>query len=189
MSKARDLASAHAGVTALAVVSSVLQDAASTGTMLPVRVAVGGVEQFSGWSVDAATGIVTFSSPPAMGAAVTAGFKFDVPVRFDSDLNRGQVWDISASVNNVDRSTRKFLSASLIATDTSARTLVVPHEFLYTPDYSQVQLTLDDRSTPSGTPPQYLVVNNIDSTNITIAYKYATTPDAASNHRVHIRVG
>lgn len=51
-----------------------------------VRVAVGGVEQFSGWSVNATTGIVTFSSPPALGAAVTAGFEFDVPVRFDSDL-------------------------------------------------------------------------------------------------------
>jgi uncharacterized protein (TIGR02217 family) len=50
-----------------------------------VRVAVGGAEQMSGWSVDTATGVVTFISPPAMGAAVTAGFEFDVPVRFDTD--------------------------------------------------------------------------------------------------------
>jgi uncharacterized protein (TIGR02217 family) len=50
-----------------------------------VRVAVAGVELLSGWSVDAATGLVGFATPPANGAAVTAGFLFDVPVRFDTD--------------------------------------------------------------------------------------------------------
>ena len=51
-----------------------------------VLIAVGGIAQSSGWSVDTATGIVTFSAPPTAGASVTAGFEFDVPVRFDSDL-------------------------------------------------------------------------------------------------------
>lgn len=50
-----------------------------------VRIAVGGIEQTSGWSVDTATGVVTFTSPPAGGAAVQAGFEFDVPTRFDTD--------------------------------------------------------------------------------------------------------
>lgn len=50
-----------------------------------VRVAVAGVELMSGWSVDVATGLVGFVVPPANGAAVTAGFLFDVPVRFDAD--------------------------------------------------------------------------------------------------------
>lgn len=50
-----------------------------------VRIAVDGVEAMSGWSIDTATGIVTFISSPADGAAVTAGFLFDVPVRFDID--------------------------------------------------------------------------------------------------------
>lgn len=50
-----------------------------------VRVAVGGVERLSGFGCDPATGIVTFASAPAAGAAVTAGFRFDVPVRFDTD--------------------------------------------------------------------------------------------------------
>lgn len=54
-----------------------------TGTVL---IAVGGVEQSSGWSLDLTTGIVTFTAAPATGASVTAGFEFDVPVRFDSDL-------------------------------------------------------------------------------------------------------
>ena len=50
-----------------------------------VRVAVAGIELMSGWSVDMATGLVGFAVPPANGAAVTAGFLFDVPVRFDTD--------------------------------------------------------------------------------------------------------
>jgi len=50
-----------------------------------VRIAIDGVEQTSGWSVDTTTGIVTFTTAPATGAAVTAGFAFDVPVRFDTD--------------------------------------------------------------------------------------------------------
>jgi uncharacterized protein (TIGR02217 family) len=54
-----------------------------------VRVAVNGVERTGGtdFTLDATTGIVTFLAghiPPA-GAAVTAGFLFDVPVRFDTD--------------------------------------------------------------------------------------------------------
>jgi uncharacterized protein (TIGR02217 family) len=50
-----------------------------------VRIALGGVEQPSGWSVDTTTGIVTFSTAPSSGVAITAGFEFDVPVRFDTD--------------------------------------------------------------------------------------------------------
>lgn len=50
-----------------------------------VLVALNGVAQSSGWSVDTATGIVTFAVAPAAGVAVAAGFSFDVPVRFDSD--------------------------------------------------------------------------------------------------------
>lgn len=37
------------------------------------------------FAVDVATGLITFSAPPPDGAAVTAGFEFDVPVRFDTD--------------------------------------------------------------------------------------------------------
>lgn len=52
-----------------------------------VRVAVGGTERATGFACDAATGVVTFAAGqiPAAGAAVTAGFSFDVPVRFDTD--------------------------------------------------------------------------------------------------------
>ena len=39
----------------------------------------------AGFEVDTATGVVTFDAPPAAGAVLTAGFAFDVPVRFDTD--------------------------------------------------------------------------------------------------------
>ena len=50
-----------------------------------VRVAFDGEEQLSGWSVDTTNGVVTFDSAPAEGVAITAGYAFDVPVRFDTD--------------------------------------------------------------------------------------------------------
>ncbi len=50
-----------------------------------VRVAVGGAELSSGFSVDTTTGEVAFETAPAAGAGVTAGFEFDTPVRFDAD--------------------------------------------------------------------------------------------------------
>jgi uncharacterized protein (TIGR02217 family) len=63
---------------------SILKPVASS-----VRVAVDGAEvaEGSAFTVDVTTGLVTFLSGhvPAAGAGVTAGFLFDVPVRFDTD--------------------------------------------------------------------------------------------------------
>jgi uncharacterized protein (TIGR02217 family) len=50
-----------------------------------VLIALNGVPQGSGWSVNTATGAVTFATAPGSGVAVTAGFQFDVPARFDTD--------------------------------------------------------------------------------------------------------
>jgi len=51
-----------------------------------VRVAVGGTELPAGlFAVDATRGVVTLDAPPGAGVAVTAGFEFDTPVRFDAD--------------------------------------------------------------------------------------------------------
>ncbi len=50
-----------------------------------VTIALNGTPQASGWSVDTTTGVVTFTTAPAAGVAITAGFQFDVPVRFDTD--------------------------------------------------------------------------------------------------------
>lgn len=48
-----------------------------------LRVAVNGTEV--GFSADVTTGFITLDEPAAEGAAVTAGFRFDCPVRFDTD--------------------------------------------------------------------------------------------------------
>ncbi|MBC7138716.1 MAG: DUF2460 domain-containing protein [Defluviimonas sp.] len=37
------------------------------------------------YEVDSAAGMVTFAVPPAPGERISAGFEFDVPVRFDTD--------------------------------------------------------------------------------------------------------
>jgi uncharacterized protein (TIGR02217 family) len=43
--------------------------------------AVEGIE----WTLDQTSGLVTFAEAPGPGAVVSAGFEFDVPVRFDTD--------------------------------------------------------------------------------------------------------
>ena len=47
-------------------------------------VQVGGAAVTSGWTLDPG-GILTFTTPPANGAEVRAGFLFEVPVRFADD--------------------------------------------------------------------------------------------------------
>jgi uncharacterized protein (TIGR02217 family) len=50
-----------------------------------VTIALNGTPQASGWSVSTTTGLMTFVTAPAVGVAITAGFEFDVPVRFETD--------------------------------------------------------------------------------------------------------
>ncbi|MGY3437270.1 MULTISPECIES: phage distal tail protein, Rcc01695 family [unclassified Marinovum] len=52
-----------------------------------VRIGAQGDELREGvhYEVDTATGLVTFDSPPLQDGEITAGFEFDVPVRFDTD--------------------------------------------------------------------------------------------------------
>jgi uncharacterized protein (TIGR02217 family) len=52
-----------------------------------VRIAVAGDPKIESleWTGDMTSGLITFVVAPGVGARVTAGFEFDVPVRFDSD--------------------------------------------------------------------------------------------------------
>lgn len=52
-----------------------------------VTVALDQVVQSLGidFTIDETTGVISFAQPPAAGAAITAGFVFDTPVRFDTD--------------------------------------------------------------------------------------------------------
>ena len=50
-----------------------------------VQVGVDGTAIESGWSVDTLTGLITFDTAPAANSAITAGFLFDQPVRFETE--------------------------------------------------------------------------------------------------------
>jgi uncharacterized protein (TIGR02217 family) len=60
-----------------------------------VTLALNGVTQITSWTVNTSTGVVSFAAAPAAGVAITAGFEFDVPVRFDTDtldVSSGDSW-------------------------------------------------------------------------------------------------
>jgi len=67
-----------------------------------VKIAVAGVVQNSGWSVDTTTGIVTFTVAPV--GVVTGGCEFDLPVRFDTDL----------LVHQIDPNVRELQTIALV---------------------------------------------------------------------------
>ncbi len=58
-----------------------------------VIISVDDVPITSSWSVDTATGIVSFTVAPPVDSIIKAGFEFDVPVRFESD-------DLSAGIDS-----------------------------------------------------------------------------------------
>lgn len=99
------------GTTVNFQLSKIYSDAGGSWTRIikkPVQgsvvVALNGSAQTEGsnFTVDYTTGIVTFSAAPGNGVSVTAGFEFDVPVRFDVDqimvnveqFNAGAIPDI-----------------------------------------------------------------------------------------------
>jgi uncharacterized protein (TIGR02217 family) len=49
-----------------------------------IRVALDGIEQEAGWN-HVGLGVIAFDAPLEAGVSVTAGFQFDVPVRFAED--------------------------------------------------------------------------------------------------------
>ncbi|MDG3042866.1 DUF2460 domain-containing protein [Roseicyclus marinus] len=63
-----------------------------------VLVGISGDAQILGvdFELDAASGRVTFAEPPDAGEAITAGFEFDVPVRFDTDMIQTSVASFQA---------------------------------------------------------------------------------------------
>lgn len=64
-----------------------------SGTVL---VGASGSNLGSGWSVNTATGIVTFNVAPAMSVPLTWGGEFDVPVRYDNDKLENEIIDKGA---------------------------------------------------------------------------------------------
>lgn len=82
----------HGAETRVRVIQTPVVDEASGGVpgdAMSVRVGLdtggGFVEQAGNWTVDGTTGIITFTSAPAVGAVVAAGFRFDAVARFSVD--------------------------------------------------------------------------------------------------------
>lgn len=99
-----------------------------------VRVAVGGVECApSHFSVDPATGVIAFGPGhlPAPGLAVSAGFLFDTPARFDTDyleidaasFEAGEIPEIPSSKFSPEELMRALPSDFRDRLDTGATTL------------------------------------------------------------------
>lgn len=53
-----------------------------------VTVALNGVNQASGWTVNLTTGVITFTTPPGVAVVITAGFEFDVMVMCTARTDR-----------------------------------------------------------------------------------------------------
>lgn len=51
-----------------------------------VLIAVNGVQQLTGWTVNTTNGQITFTVDPGILATVTGGCQFDIPVRFDAPI-------------------------------------------------------------------------------------------------------
>lgn len=67
-----------------------------------VLVALNGVKQTSGWSVDNTTGVVSFAVAPTYGTLIQAGYVFDTPVRFDTDkIDHNQTDPGAASIQSL----------------------------------------------------------------------------------------
>ena len=62
-----------------------------------VKIYLNSILQASGFTIDHATGIITFSAAPGAGVNVSADFDFDVPVRFDTDTFSASYDDYNAS--------------------------------------------------------------------------------------------
>jgi uncharacterized protein (TIGR02217 family) len=74
-----------------------------TGT---VSVKINGTPKATGWTVNTATGVITFTNNethrPAVGEIITASFSFDLPVRFDIDrLDTRVIWEGAGSIPNI----------------------------------------------------------------------------------------
>jgi len=138
-----------------------------------------------------ATGFVSTGQPASENVNLTMEMLTgQVPFTGDSpDLGKSQNWNISASVNNVGYSTSQRLSANLDISTAGDKTVSIPHRFLYTPDFRQIQLTIDDRSTPT-TSSLTCWVNDITATNIVVGYRpsAADTDTSRANLRVNVMV-
>lgn len=69
-----------------------------------VRVAIDGTEKTAGvdFTIDTTTGLIAFAVAPGDTLAITAGFEFDVPARFDNDALSTQLENYHGGTASID---------------------------------------------------------------------------------------
>lgn len=117
-------------------------------------------------------------------------FGSDVPFSGDIlDTFRGQIWNISANLDNVAKSTKQYLqSADMPAGDSSEQTISIPHNFLFTPTFPLVQFSINDRP-QTNTLLEYCFLTEITDTELVFAYKYSTNVGPTFNQRISATIG
>jgi len=112
-------------------------------------------------------------------------FAGDIP-----DVFRGQLWNITASVNNVETSTNRIYSGTLDSTVDTDQAVTITHDFLYTPDIKECMIC---EYRPDGTSPariDYLGIESVSATEVRIAYKFGTIDASPSDlFKVILRIG
>lgn len=173
-----------------------------------VKVAIDGVEQLSGWSVNTSTGIVTFTVAPSNGAAVTAGCQFNEEVRFESDEDAISIESFSngqipgglriVSVFDSRRVDDEFVYRGSSHIDLSADTeLTTAHGALVsiTPSTSGLQLILPDIAAYQEGGPHWKLSNLSATDTFDVVYggvtlwTMATAGDAAHEDQAEIWLG
>ncbi|WP_241162851.1 glycosyl hydrolase family 28-related protein [Escherichia coli] len=101
------------------------------------------------------------------------------------DLNRSQNWNISAAINNIGYSTIQRLSETIDISTPGSKDISIPHKFLYKPDFRQIQLTIDDRATPT-TSTVIAWVKDVTNTDVVVGYRVDTGD--SNNERANLRV-
>ncbi len=101
------------------------------------------------------------------------------------DLNRSQNWNISAAINNIGYSTIQRLSKTIDISTPGSKDISIPHKFLYKPDFRQIQLTIDDRATPT-TSTVIAWVKDVTNTDVVVGYRVDTGD--SNNERANLRV-
>ncbi len=141
-----------------------------------LKVSLNDVDQPSGWTVDSASGVLTFTTAPSNTVSVKAGFEFDVPVRFavssdthmsivhaqfdnlDVSVDMVEILDITPVRDKFDHGSAYHYASATSTTMSIANGVV----WLVDPASALIQLTLPVKtSTPLGG--AVFIVKNVDT--------------------------
>lgn len=128
-----------------------------------VKIGFDGVEQFSGWTVNTATGLVTFTSAPGDGIVISAGFEFRVPVRFGDDID-GQ---LPIGLDAYDAGSVRIPLIEILDDGATSE-----EDF----KGGAIELSLDDNYTMSGITRLWVIVTTVDGLRLILPSTGSLSP-------------